>query len=505
MSESFEIKKINPIKLSGLSNKVKVIGADYQVGDLKRSSSVSISLIDKDNVLESFPLSLKNPIKIEIGSLVFFGYPIKEKRSCSPSGDVVINVDFIDGSFILDKILVGLWGKHHQVLPKTIEISGNSIKSWKRGSFYGQDPLIIVGDFIDPCGDDEINVIVDPCDVCETSPFELIQEFEEDMRKIDCEKIRDLRILDVEYSFQDLMTAINDGWPSLRISSVPFSQGTSTYKKDYTGTLRDVLTNWCRDFGWTFYWEDGEIVFLDIRSGIDINLKGLDSNCNVLSINTSRSLEGTYSNNVLGYFGREGQERDYQCNYEFGKRVVCRALTLKDLLSPLQPMAKFASAYVGTSGGSFSEWATDKYDLLEFLCMCSMYSPRLREAIAWLNVYGIVSPEAAQERVETSKSVEGINGVSIEYRAYHDLKINDDIDLMKFSMPLSDLTIKKVFSKEINSGGFDILKNAIGGEAMQLIDSQEDEEDDYYFFIGSRNDEKFSTRYEWESSIGSDF
>ena len=505
MSESCEIRRVGEIKINGLSDKLKIVGIDYQIGDLRQSSFVSVSLIDKDGVLEQIPLSVQNPMEIEIGNLSFLGYPIKEARTCSPNGDNIIQVDFVDGSFILDKIIVGLWGKHCEATSTQITVGSKKIKNWRRGSYYGSDPLVIVGDFVDPCGDDQLDVKVDPCDPCPEAPLELVREYEKDMKKIDCENLRELSILETEYSFNDLATAINFGWPPLRFENIGNLQGLTTYKANYSGTLREVLNSWCSDLGLSYYWQNGIIKFIDLRAGIEVDIKGLDGNCDVVKIQTSRSLESTYSNNVIGYFGREGQERDYQCNYEFGKRIVCRPLNLKDLLSPVMPLAKVASAYVGMNGSSPNEWALDKYDLTEFLCMCSMYSPRLREAVVWLNVYGIVQADAAFERVETSKSVSVISGVSLSYTSYFDMDYNDDLKLGKSSLPLLDMTIKKVFSKTQNTTGFNWLVEILGGEIQTLVNGVNVADDDYYFFVGNRNDEKFSNRYEWESGIGSEF
>jgi len=502
MSESCSIQNIGQIKINGLSDKIKVVGVDYQVGNLKQSSRMSVSLIDKDSVLEMIPLSVQSPMEISVGSMNFVGFPISEERNCSPSGDNVIKINLVDGSFILDKILVGLWGKHHQSTVKKIKIGDKDFKSWRRGNFYGSDPFVIVGDFIDPCGDDELDFKVDPCDPCKDSPIELVKEYEKKMRRIDCEKLRETRILEVEYSFLDLVTAINNGWPPIRIQQFSSLQGVENYKTNYTGTLREVLNNWCRDFGWSYYWEAGVIKILSLEAGISINTKGLENDCNITNISRSRSLEGTYSNNVLGYFGREGQERDYQCQYQFGKRIVCRALNLKDLISPTEPMSQVTNAYIGTNGS----WGLPEYDLMELLCMAGMYSPRLREAVAFLNVYGIVGDESANERVETSKNVEGINGVSIGYTSYFDMDYADDLVLGKCSLPLLDLTVKKVFSKEINPEGFKKLATALGGDVQALYENLEEEgAEDFFLFIGNRNDEKFSTRYEWEAAIGSEF
>lgn len=504
MSESCNIKNLGTIKINGLSNKVKIVGADYQVGSLEEPSSVSVTFIDKEGYADSIPRTLQTPTEIEFGGMTFTGYAISEERTCDPSGNNTITVNYTDGSFILDKILVGLWGKHSEVSERTLEVGSITLKDWsKPSSYHGSDPLIIVGNPIDPCGDKELDVKVDTCDPCPEAPLEIVRTYEETMKKIDCEKIRELQIFDVEYSFQDLVTAINDGWPPVRIEENDTIQNADTYKNNYSGTLRSVLNSWCSDYGWSYYWEDDKIKIVDLKAGIDVNLKGLDTNCDVTSISTKRSLEGTYSNSVIGYYGREGQERDYQCNYEFGKRVVCRPLTLKDLLSNEAPLAKLASGYTGVSGASPLEMALDNYDLAELLCLCSSYHPKIREAVAWLNVYGVVSASAAQERVTTSKSVSGISGVSISYDAYHDMGYYDDLNLGKSSLPLLDMTIKKVFSS--SDSEFDDIKDALKGDIERFVDDENTEDGDYFIFIGHVNEEKFNLRYEWESSVGSDF
>lgn len=506
MSESCEIKNLGEIKINGLSDQLHIVGADYQVGDLKQSSQVTITFIDKNGSVDSIPRSLQTPTEILFGGMSFTGYAISEERSCDPSGNNTISVTYVDGSFILDKILVGLWGKHAQTNIRTINVNGVTLKDWSRPTnYYGSNPFVIVGDFIDPCGSKDIDVKVDPCDPCPEAPLELVKQYEEEMKKIDCEQIRELQILDVEYSFLDLIKAVNSGWPPVRIQATFSIQNAATYKNTYSGTLRDVLNSWCSDYGWSYYWEDDEIKIVDLSFGVDVDLKGLDSNCDVTGISTKKSLEGTYSNSVVGYYGREGQDRDYRCNYEFGKRIVCRPLTLKDILSNDAPLAKLASGFTGVNGASPLEMSLDNYDLAEFLCMCSSYHPKIREAVAWLNAYGIVHADAADERVKNSKSIQGINGVSLNYESYHDMDYNDDLSLNKSSLPLLDMTVKRVFSSEIDPAGYDLLKNALKGDITRLLDDESAEEDDYYIFIGHMNEEKFNLRYQWEASIGNDF
>lgn len=499
------IKQIPEIIVNGLSNSVKIVGLDYSRGLMDSQSKASITLIDPNNTLGDIPLSTTQSMQIRAGGLEFKGFPVSQSKRCSPDGSNEIEIEFVDGSFILDKILVGLWGKHHNVTPRTISVNGNTISSWSRQNYFGSDPYVIVGDFIDPCSDENIDVISDPCDPCPDAPLEFLVQQEIEMRKIDCDRLRRLNILEVDYSFLDLVTAVNSGWPPVRIHNTLSLNGIQNYRANYTGTLREVLSSWCRDFGWGFYWDDGSIKFIDLTVGIDIDFKNLDKSCDVISINESKTLNGVSSNSVTVYFGREGQDRDYQCNYEFGKRIVCRPLNLKDLISPVQPMARFGEAYVGLSGFSPNEITTDKYDLTEFLCVCSMYHPRIREAVTWFNVYGITSPQAAHNRVKNSETITGIPGIALDQTAYEELKFNDDTDLQRTSLPLLDLSVKRVFSSEINSAGFNTLKEALRGEITEILEKIGAEEDDIYFFIGNRLEEKFSTRYEWESNVASDF
>ena len=58
--------------------------------------------------------------------------------------------------------------------------------------------------------------------------------------------------------------------------------------------LRDVIKNWCQDFGLDFYWSDNAIYFYDTKTGTSINDGAVDSTT-LLSRKTSFSIEGNYS------------------------------------------------------------------------------------------------------------------------------------------------------------------------------------------------------------------
>lgn len=486
-----EIKKASPISLSGISSDIKIIGVDYTVGGMDGPSEVSVSLIDKNDFLKDFELNLSSHYTILLGGITFEGVPKSISYSCSPNSGKITKISFVDKSYVLDKILVGLWGKHWPATKRSITVGKHKAESWSRNNFFGNSRMVVVGTFIDPCGDDELARVKDPCDPCEDNPLELIKEEEREMKEVDCNKARLLNILDVDYSFSELVQSIHGSGCGVQIQGAG-SLAQLPYRASYSGTLRDVLSSWCKDFGWGFHWVNGVVRLFDLNNGININLKGLESSCEILSLEDSKSLDGTFSNVVIGSHSRQGEEKNFNCKYELGKRIACRPLNLKDLLAP-QGNSRIALSY------------DLNYELTELMCMCSMYSPRLREAVAWLNVYGVTTAEAAGNRVSGGGSVTGIPGVTVPYTAYHSMDYLDDLELNKSSLELLDLTVKRVFSQKLNSTGFNAILNAVGGEIKEIFNDPDSDPDDFYFFIGNRNTEKFSNRYEWESTVGSGF
>ena len=89
---------------------------------------------------------------------------------------------------------------------------------------------------------------------------------------------------DVDYTFHDLIEAFKAGFISLKkingedslkdrtYEIGPDGLGYTPYRRDYTGTLREVLNAWCSDFGYNFTWniykEEPEIIGISLTSNV---------------------------------------------------------------------------------------------------------------------------------------------------------------------------------------------------------------------------------------------
>jgi hypothetical protein len=281
-----------------------------------------------DNINATFNLDTISPIEVKIGSFFTFkGYAVSFSKKQSVSSGTTCELTLVDTSIILDKLWVGLAGKHGGGPPlirrssaaaKTTippRVNFNTLYSTLRADpsvsdlqVFIADPndsnLILVGSYIDPCADKDGDQVTDECDPCSDIATS----------NIDCEKSRSFEILDVDYSFSELLKALN-GRVSFgnNISGVP-----SDYRAQYTGSLREVLNNWCQDFGWTFYWNNNanSIVFFNLSTGINIDNLKLENtlNCKIEEFSESKSIEQIKKTVNIAYFGKAGEIKNYTCS-----------------------------------------------------------------------------------------------------------------------------------------------------------------------------------------------
>ena len=98
---------------------------------------------------------------------------------------------------------------------------------------------------------------------------------------------------EIEYTFDSLITL-------LRSFGINFAQlPASELQRNYTGTARSVLSNWCADFGYDFYWDYSNNIlnFIDLREGITIDVSGIDEDY-ITSKRTLLTLDGTFAQGV---------------------------------------------------------------------------------------------------------------------------------------------------------------------------------------------------------------
>lgn len=297
---------------------------DFSSGGSDKSQ-LTLTFIDKNgnyDLENRYKRDSNTPVSVSIGSFFkFTGYIVFSESTQMVRGGAKLEIRLDDSSIVLDKYYIGLKG-----------LQGPGFTTNATGSFSN---LILVGKQVDPCENIPPNYS-DPC-----APD--CGEENGGKQSFNCAEEKLIKILEVDYSFPDLEAAVAG---VVKFGSFPSGINTS-YRANYTGNLRDVLKNWCQDFGIDFYWSDNAVYFVDLTTGTSINDENIESNA-IVSKKNSFSIEGNYTQGNIVYFGGEGEKREYSCTRSASKRLVLRPITLYDILDDSNPSSK-----VGQTGYSF--------------------------------------------------------------------------------------------------------------------------------------------------------
>lgn len=420
------------------------VSFDTKVRD--EPSKMTISFVNRDggNFLEPEIGPQKN-YKIEVGNSFVGNFNAYSRKIVKSSDGRLLQIVFVDTSTILDRIYVQLY---------------------KRGGTFSQSVagLIIVGQEIHPCDFDnsgtltqsDINTIelneVDGCEVkCPADPGYINTIGEKCIDKM----ITD--IFEVKYNFNQLLdtlegiSAANSAPQQIILKKVD-DQGQSTnitynlpatilggtinafnkiklnnrpaninnlYFKDFTGTLREVLKNWCAEFGFTFVWENDGLTFIDTKTRPKVNFQAF---ANLESTEDELTYEGTVSRGAISHYAEPGILAKTDCPQV--RPLFLRCLSLKDLYGdnylptwkaavinqgiqlagtgPLDPPLPDISDYSPNNQQEYKDTFFPDgvpIDQFETSCVCAYYSPILRNAFNFYNYYGITGPDEALSKI----------------------------------------------------------------------------------------------------------
>lgn len=308
------IDTVPVIKLSGID--YPVYSVDFESGGENGPSTIEVQYVNAEGEYTPPELNTNKPVTLEIGNFFnFIGYPVSYNIREGVGGNT-LSVKYVDLSIILDKYYVGLKSKF-----------GKGFEAKERGSF---DNVILVGRQVDICSDIEEADFYDPWSPCQNNRGEYTK------KKVDCQESARRKILDVVYSFDELLNKIKE---FILIDALPEAMNFNYYAR-HTGTLRQVLRRWCDDYGFTFVWDidestgNGKLVFVDLRDGINIDDDGIvrdDGYCNLLEKDTSFSIESNVNRGLILYFGKDSEIREYRCGAGAGRRLSLRPLTIHDV------------------------------------------------------------------------------------------------------------------------------------------------------------------------------
>jgi hypothetical protein len=449
------IEKSPTIKISGKN--YDFYSVDFENNGSDGPSSLSVNYVNTSGDLAHIPLGnyKTSPTEIKIfktgasePSFRFKGYAVSSKISERP-GQNTLSVKYYDESSILDNKIIGLKSKF-----------GEGFKVIKEKHAFGSfSEVILVGREVNECLDIPLAANrKDRCSPCKKDNGTVNQQI------IDCENQSDYIIRDVVYSFSDLITAIQTS--GIKIQSPPNSTNNNYFAR-YTGTIREVLNNWCSDYGITFYWdyEDG-IKFVDLKKGITINDSSISNlSCRILGKEDENSIESNKSNSLIAYFGAEGEALNYDCNTSSLKAVSLKPLILRDLVTG--------------KTGEVDPKIIESYKTVEnfYNCCClANYSTTLRDLYVLYYIYEIRTA-AEMEAALLSK--------------------------MKMNL-LGNLKPIKIMSKEdtdeSDKSGYFLFLHQLGKDkAKDLVDRK------MYFVSAERSKVLYDRYLEVESNLGKNF
>ena len=434
---------------------------DLNIGTFDTPSTLTISVINEDGVYATPSLSWSNIVTITMGSLTFNGYLYEYKINKSIS-QKTMDLHYEDCSKILDKIQIGLH-KRHGVNPNGISYSPTLNYSPKSSSPISNSWLWVLGKEIHPC-DLNKNGIIDSsdivsgsqndwCDPCPNCPT--------DKYKYRCTAQNDMKIFDVGYSFRELCEKAGIGVPSL--------PSVDTVLRTYTGTLRNVLQSWCREFGLSFYWSfgstglSGGLVLFDRTVPITVNTS-IDE-CKTTDVYEGESIKNSFAASTVSYYGRQGNRKSYECTDS--KIYTLHTLRIRDLLNQ--------NAYPNIN--TQIRW-------MEMGICLSYYSSSLRDCLYWFNFYGLKNAEAAKLAIATTYAP----GLSF----------------------FGGMKIKKVITAASDSSLFTECKNSIG-DMISIYDQRsksmkrEASNPAYYFFVAEVDEEALRNQAQRDVDLAEQF
>jgi len=383
------VKNIDTVTVNGSNRYLGgyIYDVNFKPSIGQEAANLTISVVNENGTYANPILTVKQPSQIRIGNLSLNMYPTKYRKKESSQGKI-LEVEFTDGSFYLDKIYVGLIKKHWNA-PSTIGSKSRLVSNYYR-RFTINKNFIILGRELHPCDENKDGVLspneirdIDPCDPCPTCPQDKFD------KNIKCDDLSYQKVFDVVYHFYEFL----DGLAAMNKFSVEKPQISENqiqkYLKDYTGSARSVLASWCADLALNYVYDSSRnlLFFKDISEDVKINEDAINSlfqsNVKIFGKEIEESMENTYSHGSISLYERDGQLKNYNCAKD--QSVVMPIVTDFD--------------YLGARKRKTADKNLDSlHDTIG--AILGNYSESLRESFWLRKMYGINDAKSARKMIE---------------------------------------------------------------------------------------------------------
>jgi hypothetical protein len=332
-----KIPQINGPTFGGI-----IYGLNLESNYSEAPSILKLNIVNEKGFYNISDKDLFNLVKVSFGSFSFNGYIHSYSYRTSPE-EQVLEVDIIDKSIDLDRHWVMLWRKG------LLGVQGVPITLSKIFPFSKDTPILApVKSNSNPdypfiefktrqLKDTEIKSLSYGL----TSPIKrgnVLLLGKEKFRDSPCE------IPNTDYNFTELLAAIS--LAGISVTGRPQDKN-QLFRRTYEGSLRSVLSSWCADFGYSFYWDysRNQLVFYDIVAGIT-NIQTNLENSKIISKEVGSSIEGTFNQYSIGLtqksrtppqeltadfnFAITQSNRPYPLSYFMSKNSVLKRLSSEE-------------------------------------------------------------------------------------------------------------------------------------------------------------------------------
>lgn len=307
-----ELKEIKGNFYGGLPYSVS-----WDFNDGGSPSRLKISVVNEKGIYSTPRLSFEQEESIALDKFNFKGYLVNFNLNRSVN-QKTLDLEYVDKSIDLEKYFVVLYTKNADKFDR---------------EFTDKTNLIIVGKPYHPCDKNMDSTVsftnevrvkdVDWCDPCPFMPPDKYKEA--------CNPDRaNFEIFPVYYTFNELLNKIQKEVKSFTIEQPPTPN--NFIKRDYEGSLKSVLSSWCDELGLASYFDPQKNIlkFIDIsKRPIEIQTFTETSEEDMIDLNTSESIENTFSRGYIATYSKAGEDKSYDCNNE--RIVTTRCLTTQDL------------------------------------------------------------------------------------------------------------------------------------------------------------------------------